>query len=185
MPDRTSFPSRNFSAQMSASHITLAFFHRSRDFTMNTEIRFRSMTKAASSMSLAAAAILAFSGGVEAQMKSSAPADLLQELSVKAAMEASKTGEQQTIDDQHADLRNAGAKLQGTRSWRVAQAELSSVWVFGMCRSMPPETCAAIDRVRRADLALVISAHLDTVFPEAYRRQGEARGRDTSWPRHR
>lgn len=132
---------------------------------MNTEIRFRSMTKAASSMSLAAAAILAFSGGVEAQAKSSAPADLLQELSVKAAMDASKIGEPQTIDDQvricevpapsfkeraRGELLRQTFERLGLRNVQVDAA--------GNVRADRP---GAASRPR-----IVISAHLDTVFPE-------------------
>jgi tripeptide aminopeptidase len=132
---------------------------------MNTEIRFRSMTKAASSVCLAAAAILAFSGRLEAQVRSSAPDDLLQELSVKAAMEASKTGEPQTIDDQvricevpapsfkeraRGELLRQTFERLGLRNVQVDAA--------GNVRGDRP---GAASRPR-----VVISAHLDTVFPE-------------------
>ena len=132
---------------------------------MNTEIRFRSMTKAASSVCLAAAAILAFSGRLEAQVRSSAPDDLLQELSVMAAMEASKTGEPQTIDDQvricevpapsfkeraRGELLRQTFERLGLRNVQVDAA--------GNVRGDRP---GAASRPR-----VVISAHLDTVFPE-------------------
>jgi tripeptide aminopeptidase len=132
---------------------------------MNTEIRFRSMTKAASSVCLAAAAILAFNGRLEAQVRSSAPDDLLQELSVKAAMAASKTGEAQTIDDQvricevpapsfkeraRGELLRQTFERLGLRNVQVDAA--------GNVRGDRP---GAASRPR-----IVISAHLDTVFPE-------------------
>jgi tripeptide aminopeptidase len=132
---------------------------------MNTEIRFRSMTKAASSVCLAAAAILAFGGRLEAQVRSSAPDDLLQELSVKAAMEASRTGEPQTIDDQvricevpapSFKERARGELLRQT----FERLGLRNVQVdaVGNVRGDRP---GAASRPR-----VVISAHLDTVFPE-------------------
>jgi acetylornithine deacetylase/succinyl-diaminopimelate desuccinylase-like protein len=132
---------------------------------MNTEIRFRSMTKAASSVCLAAAAILAFNGRLEAQVRSSAPDDLLQELSVKAAIAASKTGEPQTIDDQvricevpapsfkeraRGELLRQTFERLGLRNVQVDAA--------GNVRGDRP---GAASRPR-----IVISAHLDTVFPE-------------------
>ncbi len=127
------------------------------------EIRFRAMRSQASTICHIVCAVLTVT--LQSQEAPQSPAGLLTDPSIKAALEAAKTSEPQTIDDQIRICEVPSPTFKESARGELLrrafqQVGLRNVHVDEVGNVLGDLTGAA-SRPR-----LVVSAHLDTVFPE-------------------